>query len=84
LYTNSFFNHVQMLRHISSKLEGKGKHKQGDGSSSFLQAQSDTFASLFVVIVSFPFIFIYTCTFEFIAMFYLTYVMFLLAGRSQE
>jgi hypothetical protein len=39
-------------------------------------------ASLFVVIVSFPFFFSYTCSFEFIVTFYLTYVMFLFVGHS--
>jgi hypothetical protein len=71
-----------MVCHISSKLKGKGKHKHGEGSSSSSQAQSDMSAFLFTVIVSFPSIFIYTCSFEFIVIFYLTYVMFLLAGHS--
>jgi hypothetical protein len=71
-----------MLCHISSKLKGKGKHKHGEGSSSSSQAQSDMSAFLFTVIVSFPSIFIYTCSFEFIVIFYLTYVMFLLAGHN--
>jgi hypothetical protein len=71
-----------MLCHISSKLKREKKHKQGEGSSSSSQAQSDTPASLFVIILSFPFIFICTCSFEFIVMFYLTYVMFLLVGHS--
>jgi hypothetical protein len=40
------------------------------------------FASLFVIIVLFPFIFIYTCSFEFIVMSYLIYVMFLFVGHN--
>jgi hypothetical protein len=39
------------------------------------------YVSLFAVIVSFPFIFIYTWSYEFIVMFYLTCLIFLLAGR---
>jgi hypothetical protein len=71
-----------MFHHLLSKMKGKGKCKQGKGSSSSSQAQLDMFASLFVVIVSFPFIFIYTCSYQFIVMFYLTSLMFLLAGHS--
>jgi hypothetical protein len=59
----------------------QGKHKQRKSFSSSSQAQSDISASLFVVIVSFHFIFIYTCSFEFIIMFYLIYVIFF-AGHS--
>jgi hypothetical protein len=70
-----------MWRHTLSK--GKGKSKQDEGPSSSSQAQSDTLASLFAVIVSFPFIFIYTCSFEFIVMFYLIYVMHLFAGHNR-
>jgi uncharacterized membrane protein YgcG len=55
---------------------------QGEGSFSSSQAQSDMFASLFAVIVSFHFTFIYTCSFEFIVMFYLIYVMFLFAEHN--
>jgi hypothetical protein len=40
--------------------------------------------SLFAIIVSFPFIFIYTCSFEFIVIFYLIYVMFLFVGHSDR
>jgi hypothetical protein len=36
---------------------------------------------LFTIIVQFPFIFIYTCSIQFIVIFYLTYVMFLLTGH---
>jgi hypothetical protein len=71
-----------MFHHLSSKMKGKGKRRQGEGSSSSSQAQSDTSASLFAVIVLFPFIFIYTCSYQFIVMFYLTRLMFLLAGYS--
>jgi hypothetical protein len=71
-----------MFRHLSFKMKGKGKHKQGEGSSSSSQAQSDTSASLFAIIVSFVFIFIYTCSYQFIVMFYLTCLIFLLAGHS--
>jgi hypothetical protein len=71
-----------MFHHISSKIKGNMKHKQCGGSSYSSQAQSDTFASLFEVIVLFPFIFIYTCSYQFIVMFYLTCLIFLLAGHS--
>jgi nitrate reductase NapE component len=54
----------------------------GGGSSSSSQAQSDMSALLFVVIVSFPFIFVYTCSYQFIVMFYLACLLFLLAGHS--
>jgi hypothetical protein len=69
-----------MFHHLSSKM--KGKHKQGKGSSSSSHAQLGTPASLFTLIVSFPFIFIYTCSYQFIVMFYLTCLMFLLAGHN--
>jgi hypothetical protein len=69
-----------MWRHISSK--AKGKCKQGKSSSSSSHAWPDTSAYLFAVIVSFHFIFIYTCLFEFIVMFYLIYVMFLFAKHN--
>jgi hypothetical protein len=36
---------------------------------------------LFAVIISFHFTFIYTCSFQFIVMFYLIYGMFLFAGQ---
>jgi hypothetical protein len=39
-------------------------------------------ASLFAVIVSFPFIFIYTYSYQFIVMFYLTCLMFLHMGHN--
>jgi hypothetical protein len=65
-----------------SKLKGERKRKQDEGSSSSSQAQTDTSTSLFVVIVSFLFIFFYTCSFQFIVMFYLAYVMFLLVLHS--
>jgi hypothetical protein len=63
-------------------MKGNGKRKQGEGSSSSLQALSDTPASLFVVIVSIPFIFICSCSDQFIVMFYLTCLMVLLARHS--
>jgi hypothetical protein len=69
-----------MWRHIYSKV--KWKRKQGEGSSSSSQAQSNTSTSLFALIVLFPFIFIYTCSFEFIVMFYLIYFMPLFVGNS--
>jgi hypothetical protein len=59
----------------------KGKCKQGKGSSTSSLAQSDTSTSLFAVIVSFHFIFNCTCSYQFNVMFYLTYLMFLLAGH---
>jgi hypothetical protein len=60
----------------------KGKHKQGDGFSSSSQVQSNTSSFLCAVIASFPFIFIYTCSFQFIVIFYLIYVMFLLTRHN--
>jgi uncharacterized membrane protein YgcG len=71
-----------MFHHLTSKMKVKGKRKQSEGSSSSLQAQSNMSASLFAVIVSFHFIFIYTCSYQFIVMFYVTCLMFLLAGHS--
>jgi hypothetical protein len=71
-----------MFRHLSSKMKGKWKHWQGKGSSSSSQAQPNTYASLFAVIVSFPLIFIYTFSYQFIVIFYLTCLIFLLAGHN--
>jgi hypothetical protein len=67
-----------MFHHLTTKMKGKGKHKKSEGSSSSSQAQSDMSASLFAVIVSFPLVFIYTRSYQFIVMFYVACLMFLL------
>jgi hypothetical protein len=67
-----------MFCHLTTKMKGKGKHKQGV----FLLAVTvGHVTSLFVVIVSFPFIFLYTQSYQFIVMFYLTCLIFLLIGH---
>jgi hypothetical protein len=55
------------MHHISSK--AKGKHKQGESSSSWAGTVRHV-------------CFIYTCTFEFVDMFYLIHDMFLFAGHN--
>jgi nitrate reductase NapE component len=71
-----------MFRHLMTKMKGKGKCKKDEGSSSSSHTQSDMFPFLFVVIVLFPFFFIYTRSYQFIVMFSLTCLMFLLSGHS--